>query len=93
MFSMTTIASSTTMPVARMMPKSVSVLIEKPISFTNANAPTSETGIVIAGISVLRQFCRKTKMTSTTRTIASTSVFSTSTIDASTTSVVLNETR
>ena len=28
MFSMTTIASSTTMPVARMIPKSVSVLIE-----------------------------------------------------------------
>ena len=55
MFSMTTIASSTTMPVARMIPKSVSVLIEKPISFTNANAPTSETGIVIVGISVLRQ--------------------------------------
>ena len=55
MFSMTTIASSTTMPVARMMPKSVSVLIEKPISLTNANAPTSETGIVMAGMSVLRQ--------------------------------------
>ncbi len=93
MFSMTTIASSTTMPVARMMPKSVSVLIEKPISLTNANAPTSETGIVIAGMSVLRHVCRKTKMTSTTRMIASTSVFSTSAMDASTTSVVLNETR
>ena len=55
MFSITTIASSTTMPVARMMPKSVSVLIEKPISLTNANAPMSETGIVIVGMSVLRQ--------------------------------------
>ena len=93
MFSITTIASSTTMPVARMMPKSVSVLIEKPISFTNANAPMSETGIVIAGMSVLRHVCRKTKMTSTTRMMASTSVFSTSAIDASTTSVVLKETR
>ena len=55
MFSMTTIASSTTMPVARMMPKSVSVLMEKSISLTNANAPMSETGIVIVGMSVLRQ--------------------------------------
>ena len=93
MFSITTIASSTTMPVARMMPNSVSVLIEKPITLTNANAPISETGIVIAGISVLRQVCRKTKMTRTTRPIASTSVFSTSSIEASTTSVVLNDTR
>jgi len=29
-------------------------LIEKPITFTNANAPMSETGMVIAGMSVLR---------------------------------------
>ena len=76
MFSITTIASSTTMPVARMMPKSVSVLIEKPSSLTNAKAPTSETGIVIAGMSVLRQLCRKRKMTRTTRTMASASVLS-----------------
>ena len=89
MFSITTIASSTTMPVARMMPKSVSVLMEKPISLMNANAPTSDTGIVIAGISVLRQLWRKMNITSTTSTIASASVFSTSRIDSSTTSVVL----
>ena len=50
MFSITTIASSTTMPVARMMPKSVSVLMENPINLMNANAPTSDTGIVIVGI-------------------------------------------
>ena len=90
MFSMTTIASSTTMPVARMMPKSVSVLIEKPMSFTNANAPTSETGMVMAGMMVLRQVCRKTKITSTTSAIAAASVFSTSWMDSRTTSVVLN---
>ncbi len=92
MFSMTTIASSTTMPVARMIPKSVSVLIEKPISFTNANAPISDTGIVIAGISVLRHVCRNTKITRTTSTMASMSVVTTSRIDASTTSVVLKDT-
>jgi hypothetical protein len=78
MFSMTTIASSTTMPVARTMPKSVSVLIENPITLTNANAPTRDTGIVIAGMSVLRHVWRNTKMTSTTSTIASRSVFTTS---------------
>ena len=39
MFSITTIASSTTMPVASTMPNSVSVLIEKPNSLTKANVP------------------------------------------------------
>jgi hypothetical protein len=72
-----------------MIPNSVSVLIEKPISFTNANAPMSDTGIVIVGMIVLRQVCRKKKMTRTTRTIASASVLSTSRIDSRTTSVVL----
>ena len=45
MFSITTIASSTTMPVASTMPNSVSVLIEKPNTLTNANVPTSDTGM------------------------------------------------
>src|SRR6187200_2055015 len=92
MFSITTMASSTTMPVARMMPKSVRVLIEKPISLVNANAPISDTGMVTAGMIVLRQVCRKMKMTSTTSAIASASVLRTSLIDSSTTSVVLNAT-
>jgi hypothetical protein len=91
-FSMTTIASSTTMPVARMSPKSVSVLMEKSISLMNPKAPMSDTGIVIAGISVLRQVWRNTKITNTTRTMASASVLITSRIDSSTTSVVLNAT-
>ena len=59
MFSMTTIASSTTSPVASVRPKSVSVLIENPNAAISANVPISETGIVIAGISVVRQFCKK----------------------------------
>jgi len=46
MFSMTTMASSTTRPVARVMPNSVSVLMEKPSSLTKANVPMSETGMV-----------------------------------------------
>ena len=88
MFSMTTIASSTTIPVARMTPKSVSVLIEKPISLMKAKAPISETGIVIVGMIVLRQVCRKMKMTMTTSRMASASVLSTSRIESLTTSVV-----
>ena len=90
MFSMTTIASSTTRPVASVMPKSVSVLIEKPNSLTNANVPMSDTGIVIAGISVVRQFCRNRNMTSMTSAIASASVVTTSRIDSETTVVVSN---
>ena len=66
-FSMTTMASSTTRPVARVRPNKVSVLIEKPRIFTNAKVPISETGMVMAGIKVLRQSCRKMKITSTTR--------------------------
>jgi hypothetical protein len=55
---MTTIASSTTRPVARVRPKRVSVLIEKPKILTNANVPRSETGMVMAGISVDRRLYR-----------------------------------
>ena len=71
MFSITTIASSTTMPVASTIPNSVSVLIEKPNSLTKAKVPMSETGIVIAGMSVLRQFWRNRNITRITSTIAS----------------------
>jgi hypothetical protein len=48
-FSITTIASSTTSPVASVSPKSVSILIENPNSFISANVPTSEIGIVMSG--------------------------------------------
>jgi hypothetical protein len=65
-------------------------LIEKPISFTNANVPTSETGMTIAGMNVARRPWRKTRMTSTTSAIASTSVMSTSRIDWFTASVLSN---
>ena len=87
MFSMTTIASSTTSPVASVSPKSVRVLIEKPNTFIRANVPISETGIVIAGISVVRQSWRNRKITTTTSTIAISSVMMTSLIDSLTNSV------
>ena len=72
--STTTIASSTTMPIASTRPSSESTLIEKPSSGKKMNAPTSETGTVSSGISVARQFCRNTNTTMMTSTIASNSV-------------------
>ena len=92
MFSITTIASSTTMPVASTMPKSVSTLIEKSNSLMNANVPISDTGMVIAGMIVLRQFCRNRNITRMTRPIASSSVHSTSMIDSRTTTTLSNAT-
>ena len=89
--STTTIASSTTIPIASTRPSSDSTLIEKPISGKNMNAPISETGTVISGISVARQFCRKTKTTMMTRTIASNSVCTISVMPSSTGSVVSSE--
>ena len=61
MFSITTMASSTTSPVARVMPNRVSVLTENPSSLTKAKVPISETGMVTAGMMVLRQSCEKNK--------------------------------
>ncbi len=65
---MTTIASSTTNPVASVMPNRVSVLMENPSSLTNAKVPINETGIVTAGMIVLRQSSRNTKITRMTST-------------------------
>ena len=53
-----------------------------------ANVPTMDTGTAIIGMSVARQFCRKTSTTMTTRTIASSSVWKTSWIDSSMNGVV-----
>ncbi len=75
------------------MPKSVSVLIEKSKILMNANVPTSETGMVMVGMIVLRQFWRNRNMTRTTSTIASASVMSTSLIDSRTTATLSNARR
>ena len=58
---MTTMASSTTRPVARVMPNNVSELMEKPKILTKAKVPISETGIVTAGMMVARQSSKKKK--------------------------------
>src|ERR1700744_5226202 len=87
-FSITTIASSTTSPVANVMPKSVSELTEKPNTLMNAKVPINETGIVIAGMIVARQSSRKRKMTAMTIRIASSSVEITSFTESPMTVVV-----
>src|SRR5579864_4379321 len=89
-FSMTTIASSTTSPVASVIPKSVRELMEKPNILMNAKVPISETGIVTAGIMVARQSSKKKKITMMTMTIASSNVVTTSLTESPTTVVVSN---
>ena len=56
--STTTIASSTTRPMASTSPKSDSVLSEKPSAGKTMKVPISDTGTAITGMSVARQFCR-----------------------------------
>ena len=63
-FSTTTMASSTTMPIASTRPKSDSMLSEKPKAAMAANVPISDTGIASSGMTLARQFCRKTSTTS-----------------------------
>src|SRR5690606_6771940 len=88
-FSTTTIASSTTIPIANTMPNNDRLLSENPIACMTANVPISDTGIATSGISVARHVCRKMNTTNTTRTAASNSVWYTAEIEASTYAVGL----
>ncbi len=58
-FSTTTIASSTTMPMASTMPKSVSRLMENPRASMPAKVPISATKIATVQMIVARKLCRK----------------------------------
>ena len=87
-FSSTTMASSTTMPMASTSANSVRVLIENPASHRPAKAPISDTGTAIIGISVARQVCRNRNTTPSTSSAASKMVIVTSLIEASTKRVV-----
>ena len=87
--STTTIASSTTMPIASTRPNSVRVLMVKPSAVNTANVPSNDTGTASIGMSVARQLCRNTNTTISTSTIASNSVFITSFIDSVTNGVVV----
>jgi len=78
----TTIASSTTMPMASTMPKSERLLSEKPNTFITASVPISDTGTARSGMIDARQVCRNTTTTSTTSSKASSSVCITAVMDS-----------
>src|SRR5262249_20274841 len=69
-FSTTTMASSTTIPTARTSPNKDRLLTDIPNMASTINEASSDTGMAITGMMVARQFCRKTKTTPTTRSIA-----------------------
>ena len=87
-FSTTTMASSTTSPIASTRPSRLTVLMENPATFMILRVPISDTGIEIPGISVVRQLCRKTNTTRNTRPSDSARVIATSRNDAATNIVV-----
>src|SRR5207245_6428940 len=87
--STTTMASSTTIPIASTRPNKVSVLIEKPSAANAAKVPISETGTAAIGISVARQLCRNRNTTNATSTNAMPSVIPTSLSDCVTNGTVV----
>ena len=70
-FSTTTIASSTTIPMASTRPSSVMVLSEKPKISITPNVPISEMGTAIAGTRVALQLWRERNTTRITSSRAS----------------------
>ena len=80
--STTTMASSTTMPIARTSPKSVRLLRLKPEAANTANVPTIATGTATRGMMAERQFCKNKRTTKATSSTASRSVLNTSRIDS-----------
>ena len=86
-FSTTTMASSTTMPMASTRPKSDRLLIENPNASMAANVPISETGTAASGMIEARQVCRKMITTITTRKMASSNVWTTASIECRTNTV------
>ena len=72
--STTTMASSTTRPIASTIPNREIVLSENPSSGNMQNVEINDTGTAISGIRVARQFWRKMNTTNATRMMASISV-------------------
>ena len=81
MFSIITMASSTTKPVEMVSAIKVRLLIEKPARCITPKVPTSDKGTATAGINVAEALRKNTKITITTRTTASISSNSTSSTD------------
>src|SRR5436309_459956 len=86
-FSTTTIASSTTMPMASTSPNNERLLIENPNANMTANVPISDTGIAASGMIEARQVWRKMITTITTSKIASSNVCTTASIECRTNTV------
>ncbi len=82
MFSITTMASSTTKPVAMVSAISVRLLIEKPARYITPKVPTSDSGTATLGIRVAETLRRNRKVTITTSAIASISSNCTSVTEA-----------
>ena len=82
MFSSTTIASSTTKPVAMVSAISERLSSEKPSRYIAANVPMIEIGTATLGISVARQLRRNRNTTITTSATAIISVSSVSCSEA-----------
>jgi len=81
-FSSTTMASSTTKPVATVIAMSDRLFRLKPSRYMTPKVPSSETMVATAGTTVARMLRRKTLTTSTTRMIDSTRVNSISCSEA-----------
>ena len=65
-FSVTTIPSSTTRPVANTIANKVNTLIEKPAKYIIKKVAINEIGISINGLIAISQFLKKKKITNTT---------------------------
>ena len=81
MFSMTTIESSTRMPIVSDSPMSESTSIVKPSIHTTKNVASSDAGIAIRTTSALRHTCRNSSSTIAVSTIPSPRFCSTPLID------------
>lgn len=81
MFSVTTIPSSTTNPVAKTIAKSVNTLMEKPHKYMMKKVAINETGISIKGRNAMDQSLKNRKIMIITKTTEMASVSATSTTD------------
>src|SRR5882724_8411868 len=82
--STTTIASSTTNPMASTSPNNERVLIENPSKGKTAYVPINDTGTAMSGMSVARQFCKNRNTTKVTSATASRIVIEISLIPSTT---------
>ena len=82
MFSIITMASSTTKPVEMVSAIKVRLLMEKPARYMIPKVPTSDKGTAKLGIKVAEALRKNTKITATTKPMASSSSICTSLTEA-----------